>query len=218
MTRIVIVDDHPIFRKGLSLTLSEAENFVICGEGATAQEAVDLVERHNPDVLLLDLSMPGGGLAALVDILARNPATRVIVLTASEDGEDVRQALQTGAQGYLLKGVGGKVLIDVIRNVANGEGYVSPGLAARVLSQLRVGEGTATGVDVKATANREALLSQLTPRETEILDLVAAGLSNKEIARQAALQEKTVKHHMTRILHKLNVRNRTEAALLLKAN
>lgn len=216
MTRIIIVDDHPIFRKGLSLSLNETGRFVICGEGETAADALSLYEEHKPDVVLLDLSMPGGGHAALTTILAIDPGARILVLTASEEGEDVRQALKSGARGYLLKGVGSQLLVEIIDNVARGEGYVSPGLAARVLSQPMPTPAT-TGTD-GVVSLREAALERLTVREEEILRLVALGLSNKEIARKTQLQEKTVKHHMTRIFSKLNVRNRTEAALFLKGD
>ena len=218
MTRILIVDDHPIFRQGLFMALSEAGDLCVCGEGSSAQEAVDLARELRPDIVLLDLSMPGGGFAALESIRASQPDLRIAVLTASEDSEDVLRALKLGAHGYVLKGVGGRALIDAVRDVARGAGHVSPTLAAEILSAGRLDDGgVVQPVRQEPGSVVEHLLSKLTPRETQVLRLVATGFSNKEVARQADMQEKTVKHHMTRILQKLNVRNRTEAALVLRS-
>lgn len=209
MSRILIIDDHPIFRRGLAMALEEAGDLTVCGEGASCADALDLTRSLRPDVVLLDLSMPGGGQVALEGILAHDPAMRVVILTASAEREDVLRALQAGAKGYVLKGVGGRTLTDALREVARGEGYVEPVLAARLLTEARV-EATAP------EPQTASVLAQLTPREGQVLVMVAAGHSNKEIARQGNMQEKTVKHHMTRILQKLNVRNRTEAALKLR--
>ncbi|MFT4150583.1 MAG: response regulator transcription factor [Paracoccaceae bacterium] len=206
MIRILVVDDHPIFRKGLSLSLQEAEDFIVCGEGASGSEALTLAEELRPDVLLLDLSMPEGGLTVLPRLCERNPDMKVAILTASEDGEDLMAAMVAGAAGYIVKGIGTRALIDAVRAIAQGEGYVAPGLAARVLGEKRR----------EANAMAERGLDQLTAREDEILRLVAEGHSNKEVARRTGLQEKTVKHHMTRVLQKLNARNRTEAAMILR--
>lgn len=213
MIRILVVDDHPIFRRGLAMTLSEMDDISICGEGASADDAVNLSMQLDPDVVLLDLSMPGGGIAALRRILEQQPGKRVAVLTASEDSDDVMQALGAGATGYVLKGIGSRALVDAIRGIARGEGYVAPALGARILSELRMDEPQRHD---GGPEDAELLLSQLTPREEQVLQLVAAGYSNKEIAREGDMQEKTVKHHMTRILQKLHVRNRTEAAMLLQ--
>ncbi|RJL06594.1 response regulator [Paracoccus siganidrum] len=213
MIRVLIVDDHSIFRRGLAMALAEAGDLQVCGEGGTADEAVDLAQELQPDVVLLDLSMPGGGLNALRRIHDRQPDLAVAVLTASEDGEDVLEALRHGARGYVLKGVGSRSLIEAVRDLARGEGYVAPTLAARILTEMRIEAAAAPTPDAAAPAS---LLAQLTPREEEVLELVAAGYSNKEIARQKDMQEKTVKHHMSRILQKLHVRNRTEAAMVLR--
>ncbi|TIS73082.1 MAG: response regulator transcription factor, partial [Mesorhizobium sp.] len=171
--------------------------FELVGEGASAEDAEKLVRASAPDVLLLDISMPGGGLNALASILSAAPEQKIVMLTVSETNADVAQALKAGARGYVLKGVGSKSLAEILRDVANGQSYVSPTLSARPPSR------------------KPDPLSQLTGREAEILGLVAEGLSNKEVAMRLSLQEKTVKHHMTRVLAKLNVRNRTEAALLM---
>lgn len=213
MTRVVIVDDHPIFRQGLAMALEEAGDLTVCGQGASAEDAITLARSLQPDVVLVDLSMPGGGLAALRAIHAEHPQIRLAVLTASENGEDVMAALREGALGYVVKGVDGQALIEATRDVAAGQGYIAPALAARILSKMLLdnGIGDAAG---DPTADEEPL-AHLTPRETQVLELVAAGLSNKEIALRGNMQEKTVKHHMTRILHKLQARNRTEAAMIL---
>ncbi|QEW20469.1 Response regulator protein VraR [Marinibacterium anthonyi] len=202
--RVVVIDDHPIFRRGLILSLEEAGDLAICGEGASGSDAVALARDVRPDVMLLDLSMPDGGLDVLPSLCREHPQMKVAVLTASESSEDLRAALSAGAAGYIVKGIGARGLIDAVRAIATGEGYVAPALAARVLSEKR--RELPQGLD------------QLTDREHEILRLVAEGHSNKEIAGRTGLQEKTVKHHMTRVLRKLNARNRTEAALILREN
>ncbi|RTL92602.1 MAG: response regulator transcription factor [Hyphomicrobiales bacterium] len=202
--RIAIVDDHPLFREGVARSLGEIGGFELVGEGASAEDAERLVRASTPDILLLDISMPGGGLSALAGILSAMPEQKVVMLTVSETNADVAQALKAGARGYVLKGVGSKALAEILRDVANGQSYVSPSLSARLLSDL-----------LQPTGSKPDPLAQLTGREAEILKLVAEGLSNKEVAARLSLQEKTVKHHMTRVLAKLNVRNRTEAALLM---
>jgi len=202
--RIAIVDDHPLFREGVARSLGEIGGFELVGEGASAEDAERLVRASTPDILLLDISMPGGGLNALGGILSAVPDQKVVMLTVSETNADVAHALKAGARGYVLKGVGSKALAEILRDVANGQSYVSPSLSARLLSDL-----------LQPTGSKPDPLAQLTTREAEILKLVGEGLSNKEVAARLSLQEKTVKHHMTRVLAKLNVRNRTEAALLM---
>jgi len=202
--RIAIVDDHPLFREGVARSLGEIGGFELVGEGANAEDAERLARASTPDILLLDISMPGGGLNALAGILSAIPDQKIVMLTVSETNADVAQALKAGARGYVLKGVGSKALAEILRDVASGQSYVSPSLSARLLSDL-----------LQPTGSKPDPLSQLTGREAEILKLVGEGLSNKEVAARLSLQEKTVKHHMTRVLAKLNVRNRTEAALLM---
>lgn len=212
--RVLVVDDHPLFREGVARSLSGQPDFEVCGEGASAEDAVRLDRAMKPDVVLLDLSMPGGGHSALAAIRDQSPDAKVLVLTASEDDDDVLRALKSGARGYVLKGVGAAALVEVVRGAMNGESYVSPTLAARILTELRT-EGPRPPERAEETTDP---LQTLTRREEEILRLVASGNSNKEVARRIDLQEKTIKHHMTRILQKLNVRNRTEAAILLKGS
>jgi DNA-binding NarL/FixJ family response regulator len=205
--RLAVVDDHPLLREGVVRSLGETGIFSICGEGASAADALRLASAERPDILLLDMSMPGGGLNAIREVRAVHPDLKLVVLTVSENDEDVTAALNAGARAYVLKGVGSKTLADILQSVAKGESFVSPILAARMLERLR--EMTAR----PAEANP---LSRLTERETEILALVSQGFSNKEVAIRLDLHEKTVKHHMTSILAKLQVRNRTEAALAMR--
>lgn len=199
---IAVVDDHPLFREGVTHSLSENQEFIVVGEGGSKDDAVRLVSDHEPDVLLLDISMPGGGLDAIPLILQKSPDQKIVMLTVSESSDDLLEALSRGAKGYALKGVGSKALAEIVRLVAAGETYVHPSLSARLLTR-----------SVAVSSSQQTGLGQLTNREREVLKLVAEGMSNKVIAIKLDLMEKTVKHHMTQILSKLQISNRTEAAL-----
>ncbi|UXN58877.1 response regulator [Phyllobacterium zundukense] len=205
--RIAVIDDHPLFREGVRRSLSEINGFQIVGEGCTKEDAIRIARDHSPDVILLDISMPGGGLDAVSPILDHFPEQKIIMLTVSERSDDVTKALNSGAKAYVLKGVGSRALAEIIRAVASGEGYVSPALSARMLSDLS---------SISNAPNRTDPISELSSREYEVLDLAASGLSNKRIALKLDIHEKTVKHHMGRIFAKLNVTNRTEAAMALR--
>ena len=208
MIRIVLADDHPIYRDGLARSLSDAENIEVVGQAGDGQEAVDKVQALRPDVVLLDVSMPkGGGLGALAQIMQMEAPPPVAMLTASEADDDLMQAISLGAMGYLLKGVGAGELIDIVRDLAAGRSYVSAGLAQRLLVAMRRRDS------VKPPVNP---LDDLSRREEDILKLVALGKSNREVGEVLELQEKTVKHYMTSILQKLQVRNRVEAAVLAR--
>lgn len=201
--RIVVADDHPLFRGGVVLTLVEHGGFEVVAEVGSAAEAVAETERLLPDIVLLDISMPGSGLTAASRIGRCFPAVAIVMLTVSEADEDLLAALKAGARGYVLKGVSAEELIRVLLSVSDGGSYVSPSLAGRVLAAMQGRRGAAQ-IDSG---------EELSRREENILRLVAIGLSNKEIALQLDLQEKTVKNYMTNILQKLQVRNRVEAAL-----
>jgi two-component system nitrate/nitrite response regulator NarL len=207
--RVVVVDDHPLFRSGVVRTLEEEADIIVAAEGASAQDAIDLVAQHRPHVVLLDISMPGNGIVAAQKINRSNPDIKIAMLTVSENDQDVMKALEAGACGYVLKGVGAPELISMVRGVASGESYISPALAARLLVAMKTAGQTPTP---------QSALSSLTDREDQILRLVAKGLSNKEVGRELELQEKTVKHHMTSILQKLKARNRVEAAVIAREN
>lgn len=202
---VVIADDHPIFRDGLQRTLDEADGFEVMAAGSNAEEAITLVKTHRPDIAILDLSMPGGGISATRKIAAMADPPFIAILTVSENSSDVADALEAGATGYIAKGVSASELTASLRSIAAGEGFVSPGLASRVLLQINNETGTSRNSDV---------LNDLTHREEEILRRVAKGMSNREIAEELKLQEKTVKHYMTAVLSKLHARNRVEAALI----
>ena len=201
--RLVVADDHPIFRDGLVSSIEETGKFKVVGVGGSADEAVSLAEKHRPDIALLDLSMPGNGISAAQRIAAAGSAANIAMLTVSEDDADVTAALQAGATGYVLKGVSAAELRDILGRIANGEAHVSPGLAAQVLKIMQT----------RKPAERQPI-DDLTKREEEILKGVASGLSNREIGTKLSIQEKTVKHYMTTILSKLQARNRVEAALI----
>lgn len=206
IARLVVVDDHPLYRSGVIRSLAESGLFDIVGEGASAAEAISLCAALQPDLVLLDISMPGGGVAAIPAIVGEAPETLVVMLTVSEQEDDIMAALAAGARGYLLKGVGAAELIATLSAVLSGESYVAPSLAARLLIAMK---------SVPQPAGRTPF-EALTAREEQILKLVAGGLSNKEVGRRLDLQEKTVKHYMTSILQKLQARNRVEAAVMAR--
>ena len=205
--RVLLVDDHPLFREGVANTLSADPGFEVVGEGACADDALRLANDLLPDIALLDVSMPGGGIAAACAISSSCPVVRIVMLTVSEEEEDVLAALKGGARGYVLKGITASELTRVLRTIHEGEAYVTPTLAASLLTDFRKPPPAA----VPASRNP---IDDLTERESQILEQVATGRSNKEIARRLNLSEKTVKHYMTNVLQKLQVRNRVEAALL----
>jgi len=203
---VVIVDDHPLFRDGVAQTLAASPDIEIVGQGASAEDAVRLTRDLLPDVLLLDITIPGGGLSAAQTIAAAYPVIKIVMLTASEDEDNLTSALRAGAKAYILKGVSARELVSIIRGVFAGEVYVTPGLATSLLMEMtRKPSGARPAI---------SLLDELTERERQILELVAIGASNKEIGQKLYLSEKTVKHYMTNILQKLQVRNRVEAALM----
>ena len=204
--RIVVVDDHPLFREGVATTLASYPDIEVVGEGASAEDTLRLARDLLPDVLLLDVSMPGGGVTAARAVAAAYPVIRIIMLTVSEHEEDVLRSLKAGARGYILKGVTARELVNIVRAVHAGESYVTPNLAASLLADFQ-DEGSDASIE-------EGPLDELTVRERQILELLATGRSNKEIARSLELAEKTVKHYVTNILEKLQVRNRVEAAVL----
>ena len=205
--RLVLADDHPIYRDGLARSLGDAPDVEIVGQAGDGEQAAAVVLRERPDVVLLDISMPkGGGIGALTRIMQMEKPPRVAMLTASEADDDLMQALKLGAMGYILKGVGASELVELVRELHAGRSYVPPGLAGSLLVALRRKEPVA-GPNP---------LDELSKREEEILKLVALGKSNREVGEALDLQEKTVKHYMTSILEKLHVRNRVEAAMLAR--
>jgi len=208
--RIVIVDDHPLFREGVANTLRVERDTEIVGQGDSAEEAIRLACDLLPDIILLDIDIPGGGLNAVQRIAATCPVTKIVVLTVSAEEEHLIAALKAGVRAYILKGVAARELVRILRAVAAGEVFVTPTLAASLLIEL-------TGA-LPGSRHPTSPLDELTEREYQILERVAAGLSNRAIGQQLYLSEQTVKHYMTNILHKLHVHNRVEAALLAQKN
>ncbi len=203
--RVLLVDDHDLFRTGLRNLLEESGLEVI-GEAATGAEAVRLVRELAPEVVVMDLNMPAmTGVEATRHITSLSPLTRVIVLTISDQDEDVMAAIVAGACGYLLKDASIQDLIRGIEAAAAGESLISPHIAAKVLRQLR-----ATTADTEGAAT---IRSELSDREIQVLKLIANGKDNGQIARDLVISPKTVKNHISNILRKLQIYNRIQAAV-----
>lgn len=200
---LAVVDDHPLFRAGVIQSLRLDDDIDVIGEGASKADAVALARSGETSIMLLDISMPGNGLAAVEEILAAPSPPKVIMLTASDEDEDVMQALRLGAVGYILKGIGAPELLSAIRAVASGESFISPNLALKLLSPRKA-------------PSAEERLADLTRQEQKILALVATGLSNREVGEEIGILERTVKYHMTRIMEKLGVKNRVQATLIAR--
>jgi DNA-binding NarL/FixJ family response regulator len=200
--RILIVDDHEVVRKGLHFFLSSQPDIEVVGEAANGLEALHLVEQLQPDVMLMDLVMPEmDGLEALKIIRTRHPEIEILVLTNYVDNDKVYRAIQLGATGYLMKDTNPQELARAIRAAVRGEVYLHPEAARRLANVLRSQESPEPSVDV------------LTEREIEVLQLVARGLSNQEIADDLSISLKTVKSHVSSILSKLGLSSRVHAAL-----
>jgi two-component system, NarL family, nitrate/nitrite response regulator NarL len=203
--RVLIVDDHTLFRSGIKLLLQRQEGFEVVGEAGNALEGVKLAKRLKPDVVLQDLHMPGtSGLEAIPLLREEVPQAQVVMLTVSEDAEDLLEALRIGARGYLLKNIDTDFLLDSIRRAAAAESVMSSQMASKLADAMRT---TTKGNVAVPNANR------LTPREREIIVMLARGASNKEIARTLDLAESTVKIHVQGILRKLNLASRVQAAV-----
>lgn len=197
--RVLVVDDHPVVREGLVVLLSHHADFDVVGEASDGEEAVTRAAATSPDVVLLDLEMPRvDGIAALTRLRAEVPDARVIVFTAFDTDERIFAAVRAGAKGYLLKGAPRDELFDAIRTVHAGETLLQPVVASKLMARM----------SEEAT---RAPAETLSPREREVLGYLAKGLQNGEIARQLGIRERTVKFHVSSILTKLDVTNRTEA-------
>ena len=203
--RILVADDHPLFRSGIKLLLQRQKDIEIVGEASDGAECVKLAKKLKPDMVLLDLNMEGvGGLEALPLLKKEIPDTYVLMLTVSEGADDLVEALKLGASGYLLKNIDTDFLLDSIRRAANGESVMSPQMAVNLADAIR---------SEKKVAAEKAEVPHLSPRETQIIQLIAKGASNKEIARSLDIAESTVKIHVQGILRKLNLTSRVQAAI-----
>jgi len=199
--RVLITDDHTVVRKGLSALISTEPGMDVVGEASDGEEAVFKSRTLKPDVILMDLVMPRkDGLAAIIDIKSEQPNAKILVLTSLSDDERIMAALKAGALGYLLKDASPDELLKAIRDVNRGESHLHPSVAQKVIHSLR---------DPKPSKEGEVLTS----RENEILKLVAKGFPNQQIAKELSISERTVRTHVSNILRKLHLPNRTQAAL-----
>ena len=202
--RIVLIDDHNLFRSGIKALLSRQADFDIVGEAADGLSGVKLVEQTKPDIVLLDLDMPVmNGREALAQILSVRSEQNVVMLTVSEDSEDLTECMRFGARGFLLKNINADFLVDSIKRAVDDDNVFSPEMTARLVQSLIRPHNAGTG----------SALDTLTPRELEILGHLAAGHSNKIIARQLDLAESTIKVHVQNILRKLELSSRVQAAV-----
>jgi two-component system nitrate/nitrite response regulator NarL len=199
---IAVVDDHPILRHGLAAVLRNEPRFRFVAEGATATEALQIAQLHRPDIMILDLNIPGSGIEALKQIVIEFPSVRCIILTVCDSADTAIEALNAGAQGYILKGVGAADLKSAIWTVFNNESFVSPEFATKLLLAAQNKNPHTSVTD-----------SRLSFRESQILREVEAGLSNRMIAEKLRISEKTVKHYMSSIMQKYGVNNRVSAVM-----
>ncbi|MGI9422485.1 MAG: response regulator [Hyphomicrobiaceae bacterium] len=197
MIQVAVVDDHPIMREGIVHTLEADPDIKIVGQGASAAMAVEIADKQHPDVMLLDINMPGSGLVAATEINERWSDIKVVFLTVSESEQHVRAAFEAEARGYILKGVGGDELKRAVKSIHGGQLYVSPDLLAVLL-----------------TTSGRGGVADLTPMESKILERIANGQTNQEIGDALNLTQKTVKVYASKVFRKLGVRNRVEAAVL----
>jgi two-component system nitrate/nitrite response regulator NarL len=199
---IVVVDDHPLFRQGVVAALQTQPDFQVVGETDSGEQALQLARTLMPQVMLLDVSMTGwNGITTAEKVSIACPATAIVMLTVSDDKDRLLAAFKAGARAYVLKGVSAQELARVVRAAAAGEVYVSQSLAGEMLVSLTQGRAPDP-------------LQELTAREREILALIGNGYTNREIGEKVSLSEQTIKHYVTNILQKLQVRSRVEAALL----
>jgi DNA-binding NarL/FixJ family response regulator len=203
--RILLVDDHSLFRMGVASLLSAEPGFEVVGEAADGQEAIEGARRLMPDLILMDLSMPGvDGLEATRRIKEEMPYVRIVMLTFSDDARDLFEAIKSGAHGYLLKKIDPQAFFETLRGAVNGEAAISPEMATKLLTEFAKLAGRAPESPAPQTT--------LSPRENQVLDLITHGKTNKEIAAALAIAEGTVKNHMRNILEKLHLENRVQAA------
>lgn len=201
--RLLVVDDHEVVRQGLVALLDRREGFEVVAQAGTMAESVAAAARHEPDLVIMDVRLPdGSGIEACREIRAANPATRVVMLTSYPDEEAVLSAIIAGASGYLLKQIRGRDLVSALESVGRGESLLDPAVTEKILERVRrAASGSATDE-----------LADLTAQERKILLLVAEGKTNKEIAAEVFLSDKTVKNYVSSILSKLNLQRRTQAA------
>ena len=215
--RVLVVDDHPLFRRGLTSVLARSSELVVVGDAGDASEAQRRAEALRPDLILLDNHLPGvNGVDALPALRAALPKVRIILLTVSEDESDLDAALRGGANGYLLKTMDADALVASILRVMRGESVIAEEMTSKLVAAYRgaVEGSTVANATVEMSPQSSSPLSQLSPREFEILQGIARGESNKLIARHLGIAETTVKIHVQHVLRKLNVASRVQAAVI----
>jgi DNA-binding NarL/FixJ family response regulator len=201
-TRVLVADDHTLFRYGLKAMLANAEGFEVVGEASTGEEVVEKVAQTRPDIVLMDIQMPGiNGIEATRRVLERDPSVGVVVVTMFEDDDSVFAAMRAGARGYVLKGADAEEVLKVVAAVADGEAHFGPQIARRLMGFFSA---------PKPAAPSEAF-PELTAREAEVLDLIAQGCNNAEIASRLYLSQKTVRNHVSSVFLKLQVADRAQA-------
>lgn len=214
-TRIVIIDDHQLFREGMKRILEFESSFDVLAEGDDGKQALDLVETYNPDVVVMDINMPSvNGVEATKLLVEKYPETKVLILSIHDDESYVTHALKTGARGYLLKEMDADALIEAVKVVAAGGSYLHPKVTHNLVNEYRrlATEESGGGNGLKDIEYRKPL-HLLTRRECEVLQLLADGRSNKAIGEDLFISEKTVKNHVSNILTKMNVNDRTQAVV-----
>jgi two-component system nitrate/nitrite response regulator NarL len=218
--RILVVDDHTLFRRGLMALLSRDPHFAVAGDAADAGEALRRAQELQPDLILLDNHLPGvNGVDALPALREAAPVARILMLTVSEDEQDLAGALKAGAAGYLLKTIEGEALGAAIRRTMNGDSVVAPEMTSKLVSVFREAASTQTAPAMPAPGSCAAsVLDSLSPRERDILRGIARGASNKEIGRELGIAETTVKIHVQHVLRKLAVSSRVHAAVIATEN
>ncbi|WP_082233348.1 response regulator [Halobacillus massiliensis] len=213
MTRIVLIDDHKLFREGVKRILDFEASFEVVAEGDDGSQALDLIDKHNPDIVLMDINMPSmNGVEATAELTKRYPSLKIIILSIHDDENYVTHALKTGAQGYLLKEMDSDALIEAIKVVSNGGSYLHPKVTHNLVAEYRRLSDTASNEAFRTIEYRKPL-HLLTRRECEVLQLLADGQSNRGVAEALFISEKTVKNHVSNILQKMNVNDRTQAVV-----
>jgi len=213
--RILVVDDHTLFRRGLTALLMRDPRLSVVGDAADAGQAQRKAQELQPDLILLDNHLPGvNGVDALPALLEAAPAARILMLTVSEDESDLAAALRGGAAGYLLKTIEGDALTQAIERAMQGDSVVAPEMTSKLVSAYRGAARAEPVAPVGTTSVAQASIASLSPRELEILRGIARGASNKEIAREHGIAETTVKIHVQHVLRKLDVSSRVHAAVM----
>ena len=205
--RVLVVDDHALFRRGLTLVLEAEDGIEVVGEGEDGEEGIQKAEELAPDVVLMDVRMPKiGGIEATRRIAEAQPATKIVMLTVSDEEEDLYEAIKAGATGYLLKEISIEEVADAVRAVVQGQTLISPSMASKLIQEF-------TNLAKRSEQRQDVPAPRLTDRELEVLKLVAQGMSNRDIANVLFISENTVKNHVRNILEKLHLHSRMEAVM-----